>query len=189
MTLKEKREKVHRYCQGVDCSKCVLRVGGWKHSIKPDNCLEIEASPEADLNRALAIINGTDLICPTCRYWDSKYDDTECSGCKNHMRRDALEYDTAPIKWTPLVDMDVVEEDPVNDPVNHPEHYTSGGIECIDAIKASMTPIEYAGFLKGQILKYVWRYRLKGKPVQDLKKANFYLDRLIHLIENEEVTL
>jgi hypothetical protein len=78
---------------------------------------------------------------------------------------------------------------PEEDLVNHPNHYTSGGIECIDAIKASMTPIEYAGFLKGQILKYVWRYRLKGKPAQDLKKARFYLDRLIQLTEKEEVTV
>lgn len=74
------------------------------------------------------------------------------------------------------------------DLVNHPNHYTSGGIECIDAIEASMTPIEYAGFLKGQVLKYAWRYRLKGNLVQDLKKASFYLDRLIRVIENEEVT-
>lgn len=76
---------------------------------------------------------------------------------------------------------------PEEDPVNHPNHYTSGGIECIDAIAASMTPIEYAGFLKGQILKYVWRYRLKGKPLEDLKKARYYLDRLIQITEEEEV--
>lgn len=72
-----------------------------------------------------------------------------------------------------------------NDPVNRPSHYTAGGIECLDAIAASMTPTEYAGFLKGQILKYVWRYRLKGKPAEDLKKARFYLDRLILATEKE----
>lgn len=71
------------------------------------------------------------------------------------------------------------------DLVNHPSHYTSGGIECIDAIAASMTPDEYAGFLKGQVIKYVWRYRLKGKPLEDLKKARFYLERLISSIEKE----
>lgn len=65
------------------------------------------------------------------------------------------------------------------DPVNHPTHYTQGGIECIEAIKASMTREEYEGFLKGQVIKYVWRYKHKGKPVEDLKKARFYLDRLI----------
>ncbi len=71
------------------------------------------------------------------------------------------------------------------DPVNRPSHYTAGGIECIDAIDASMTPTEYAGFLKGQVLKYVWRYRLKGKPAEDLKKARYYLDRLIRITEKE----
>lgn len=74
-----------------------------------------------------------------------------------------------------------------NDPVNRPSHYTAGGIECLDAIAASMTPTEYAGFLKGQVLKYVWRYRLKGKPAEDLKKARFYLDRLIQITEKEAV--
>ena len=44
------------------------------------------------------------------------------------------------------------------DLVNNPSHYTQGGIECIDAIKASMSDEEYAGFLKGNALKYLWRY-------------------------------
>jgi len=65
-----------------------------------------------------------------------------------------------------------------NDPVNHPSHYTQGGIECIDAIKASMTEAEFRGFLKGQVIKYIWRYELKGKPGEDLNKADFYLKRL-----------
>jgi hypothetical protein len=83
-----------------------------------------------------------------------------------------------------------LESDTVkDDPVNHPSHYTSGGIECLAALEASMTPIEYAGFLKGQVFKYIWRYRLKGKPVQDLKKARFYMDRLIQVIEKEEVAV
>jgi hypothetical protein len=65
-----------------------------------------------------------------------------------------------------------------DDPVNHPSHYTQGGIECIDAIKASMTEAEFRGFLKGQVIKYIWRYELKGKPGEDLNKADFYLKRL-----------
>ena len=80
--------------------------------------------------------------------------------------------------------LDITDEDPVN----HPNHYTSGGIECIDALEASMSPIEYAGFLKGQVFKYIWRYRLKGKPSEDLKKASYYLDRLIQITEKEEAT-
>lgn len=65
------------------------------------------------------------------------------------------------------------------DMVNHPPHYTQGEIECIDAIEASMSPEEFAGYLKGTFIKYVWRYRQKWDPVQDLEKAGFYLKRLI----------
>lgn len=65
------------------------------------------------------------------------------------------------------------------DPVNRPEHYTQGGIETIDAIEASMSPYEFQGYLKGNILKYLWRYRHKGKAEQDLRKARWYMDRLI----------
>ena len=65
-----------------------------------------------------------------------------------------------------------------DDPVNHPSHYTRGGIECIDAIKASMSPAEFRGFLKGNAMKYIWRYDAKGKPVEDLDKAMWYLTRL-----------
>ena len=69
------------------------------------------------------------------------------------------------------------------DSVNNPSHYTAGGIECIDAMKASMSDEEFQGFLKGNVQKYVWRYREKGKPAQDLRKASWYLDRLIKEIE------
>ena len=62
--------------------------------------------------------------------------------------------------------------------VNHPSHYTQGEIECIDAIKASMTHEEFIGYLKGNVIKYVWRYRQKGKPSEDLAKAQWYLTRL-----------
>lgn len=65
------------------------------------------------------------------------------------------------------------------DVVNSPGHYRQGGIEAIDAIKASMTREEFKGYLKGNAQKYLWRYRHKGKPVEDLRKAKWYLDRLL----------
>ena len=67
---------------------------------------------------------------------------------------------------------------PRPDVVNHPPHYTQGGVECIEAIKASMSKDEFLGYLKGNVIKYLWRYRLKGKASEDLKKAQFYLSRL-----------
>ena len=63
-------------------------------------------------------------------------------------------------------------------PVNNPEHYNQGGIECIEAIKASMTAEEFAGYLKGNAFKYLWRFQDKGNPAQDLAKCAWYLERL-----------
>lgn len=73
---------------------------------------------------------------------------------------------------------DPVTERDVDDPVEHPAHYTSGEIECIDALKASMSHAEFCGFLKGNAMKYLWRYDKKGKATEDLEKSRWYLDRL-----------
>jgi hypothetical protein len=69
-----------------------------------------------------------------------------------------------------------------DDQVNHPSHYTDGSIECIEALEAELTADEYRGYMKGNIAKYIWRERMKG-GVQSLKKAQWYLDRLIQFDE------
>lgn len=74
---------------------------------------------------------------------------------------------------------------PENDPVNHPSHYTNGSVECIDAIKSALTPEEFHGYLRGNIIKYLWRCELKNDTAEDLKKARWYLDKLISSIEDE----
>jgi hypothetical protein len=80
----------------------------------------------------------------------------------------------------PYVDpYDMPTPDDYLDEVNNPSHYNAGEIECIDAIKASMTPEAFKGYCKGNTLKYIWRMSYKGKPVEDLRKASWYLDRLI----------
>lgn len=71
----------------------------------------------------------------------------------------------------------------MTDNVNHPAHYTQGGIECIDAIEASMTPEAFQGYLKGCVQKYMWRYEKKIAPAEDLRKARWYLDRLIAVVD------
>lgn len=68
------------------------------------------------------------------------------------------------------------------DEVDRPKHYNLGGIECIDAIRASMSKLEFEGYLKGNALKYLWRYRYKGKLEQDLEKAQWYLDKLLESV-------
>ena len=78
-------------------------------------------------------------------------------------------------------------EKEVPDAVNHPSHYTGAGVECIEAIKASMTPDALAGYLKGNVQKYLWRYEKKVNPVEDLKKARWYLDYLINELDKENV--
>jgi hypothetical protein len=65
------------------------------------------------------------------------------------------------------------------DPVQKPSHYNQGGIECIEAIKASMTNTDFRAYLKGNVEKYLWRYEKKQNPKQDLEKAKWYLERLI----------
>ena len=71
-----------------------------------------------------------------------------------------------------------------NDMVNKPPHYNNSEIECIDVIRAA-TENGYEYYLQGVILKYLWRYRHKGKPIEDLKKAEWYLKRLIGVMQNK----
>jgi hypothetical protein len=67
----------------------------------------------------------------------------------------------------------VYEEE--EDVVNHPHHYNAGIIECIEAIEESMSSVAFKGYLKGNCMKYLWRYDYKGKQVEDLEKAGWYL--------------
>jgi len=89
------------------------------------------------------------------------------------------------LDWIEVCDQDDQAEAASNsmstdDPVNHPTHYTSGGVECIDAITAALAcqsdPVD--AWLTGQVIKYMWRWPQKN-GVEDLKKARFYLNRLI----------
>lgn len=108
---------------------------------------------------------GTDAISKTS--WFAPVD--EVSDCPGGV---------CPVPWATKEEAPVIQEDVVN----HPAHYTDGGIECIEAIEASLTIQEYRGYLKGNIQKYVWRERHKG-GTESLKKAQWYLDRLIQLDE------
>jgi hypothetical protein len=74
----------------------------------------------------------------------------------------------------------------IMDMVNSPAHYNDFGIECIDAIQAA-TGTEFKSYLQGNIMKYLWRYKYKGKPLQDLQKAEWYLSRLIDVVQDEKV--
>lgn len=82
----------------------------------------------------------------------------------------------------------------MKDEVNHPEHYASGGIECLNAMEAMATQVQdmkvklsgHDYYLWQVIFKYVWRFPYKESPVKDLKKAQFYLNNLIKNLEKKD---
>lgn len=84
--------------------------------------------------------------------------------------------DATPSEWDKAFHL-MEQEDQQVDMVNEPPHYRQGDIECIDAIRAALTPEEFRGYCKGNALKYVWRERHKGGD-ESLAKANYYLNKV-----------
>lgn len=82
-------------------------------------------------------------------------------------------------KNPPHISTNILGKQLPHDPVNSPSHYKFGGIDPIDYMQIKMTPEQFKGFLIGNVLKYVSRYPHKN-GVEDLKKAKWYLDRLIN---------
>lgn len=74
----------------------------------------------------------------------------------------------------------------MSDNVEHPSHYSAGGIETIDAIKSALGDA-FLDYCRGNVLKYVWRCRHKGKLLEDLRKAAKYLEWAIEEAENDVV--
>jgi len=89
-------------------------------------------------------------------------------------------------KWTPIamvssntsMELPITMEEPKVDVVNHPPHYKIGGIEVIDFIKAKLTPEEFRGYLKGNVLKYTSRAGHKDDVTQDIGKLVWYANKL-----------
>jgi hypothetical protein len=73
--------------------------------------------------------------------------------------------------------------DEQQDMVNSPPHYTQGDIECIDAIKEMLNEDQYRGYLRGTVIKYLWRLDYKKKPRQDSEKAQYYLNKLVEQLQ------
>ena len=69
------------------------------------------------------------------------------------------------------------------DKVNNPALYGNGEIECIIYMEDNMDFQMFLGYLEGNSNKYLHRYRYKGKPLEDLKKSRWYLDKLIEKLE------
>ena len=78
-----------------------------------------------------------------------------------------------------MVQLDLpMDMPPVYDPVNHPSHYKMGKVQCIEAIKSSLTEEEFRGYCKGNVIKYTWRERYKAGR-ESLEKAKWYLTYLL----------
>lgn len=77
---------------------------------------------------------------------------------------------------------------PKKDLVNHPDHYKSGGIEVIDFMQAKLSPEEFKGLLRGNVIKYLSRAGKKDDEIQDFKKAQWYLNKLVATLEQIEAT-
>lgn len=128
-----------------------------------------------------------------------------CSECKLHKKtggllRSCLTYarlhpkEVARVLGYEVIEDDTPEirevvekygEDVKPDPVNRPARYTSGGIECIDAMQAAFGVEAVKDFCLCNAFKYLWRHRNKN-GVEDLKKCRWYLNRLITEMEVEE---
>lgn len=83
-------------------------------------------------------------------------------------------------------DLELVEQEPSQgDNVNHPSHYGNGSIECIDYLEDFLTKEEFIGYLRGNIGKYLHRWRYKN-GIEDLEKAQWYLTKLIGVMRDDD---
>ena len=69
----------------------------------------------------------------------------------------------------------------MSETIDHPDHYNQGNVECIDIID-----MLNLNFCVGNALKYIWRYQFKGKPIEDLKKAIWYLEHEVEILKQKE---
>jgi len=115
------------------------------------------------------------------RIWDSKTDTysklfrdkTEANQVRDFIARKKQHA----LQFRPLAEWQ--DHKPEGDPVNHPAHYTQGPVECIDAIASALGHDAFIQFLRGQVIKYMWRLGHKGDALQDAEKGTWYASRLV----------
>jgi len=71
------------------------------------------------------------------------------------------------------------------DPVNRPAHYNVSGIECIDYIKQVLGVDGFIAYCQGNMIKYQHRHRYKNNPVEDMEKAQWYLNRMLEAMREK----
>ena len=101
--------------------------------------------------------------------------DKACQDAANDIRDEANAAHVKQGKWRYIT---LPKKDKqTNDPVDHPSHYCSGDIECIDAIASALGHDGIIDFCRGSAIKYLWRAGLKGDIEEDLRKAAWYCER------------
>lgn len=125
---------------------------------------------------------GSAVYCEDCSYHPMTVGLT----CMLRLKEDALELIrrlTGKSDGAVILEKDVVLQTPeplkAHDAVNHPSHYTQGGVECIDALKAATTGLEgIEAVCTANAIKYLWRWKQKN-GAEDLRKAVWYINRLL----------
>lgn len=117
------------------------------------------------------------MECSMCKYYEREFAEPPCCDCKGTAVPNSPEYNERPKLWEPITKPEPEAE---NDVVNHPSHYTQGGIECIDAMESAFGAAQLAVYCKIAAFKYIWRCERKN-GAEDVKKAIWYLNKFLEL--------
>lgn len=117
------------------------------------------------------------MECELCKYDALALSDYPCRECKNTAVTDSEEYNARPDMFEPATNPEPETE---NDVINHPSHYTQGGIECIDAMKSAFGAAQLAVYCKIAAFKHIWRCEYKN-GAEDVKKAIWYMNKFLEL--------
>ena len=214
MTIEEKARMIEKYCDSItDCSECAIRDNEVTCYGKYDDFPEeIEKNYEIifgnaedteekkkteDEEKKMTIGEKAEKIKEYCKssYCSNCAIRNECTAdfiAKVHERAKNINNNSMSNAYDIAKNYEIIfgndseaKKEKVEDMVNHPSHYTSGGVECIDAITSALSSYEDSvdSWLVGQVIKYLWRAPLKGKYDEDIKKAQFYLNRLVEKID------
>ena len=208
MTIEEKAIEIEKYCDSInDCSECAInnsedgsfvcysKWDEYPNEIEKNYEIIFGNKEDTEEKKKMTIEEKAEKIkeyCNSNNYCSNCAIKNRCNGSPVYYYNDQQLYPDAIIERN----YDIIfgnasetkkekAESKTEDMVNHPSHYTHGGVECIDAITSALSSYEDSvdSWLVGQVIKYLWRAPLKDKYEEDIKKAQFYLNRLVEKID------
>ena len=119
-------------------------------------------------------------VCVMCgNYLDDDMKCYECEYCNGENMTDT-------ITVTSDTTFDHLKFSGEYDPVNKPLHYAlEGGLECIDYMRQVLGLDGFIEYCHGNVIKYQHRYKYKNKPIQDMEKAQYYLNKMIEALKEK----